>query len=121
LYINNNMTNFKTFYNDMFTKTGTRRYVNGPRHRKDGFTDTDRYYRRQRQNLVADVYKKDNSKNQKIEQLRVRGGQQLCGPQDMQYIKQTYGINFDGKPKRLGKTGVTLLKCPNTGNLLLKK
>jgi hypothetical protein len=115
------MTNFKSFYNDMFSTTGTRRFVNGPRHRKTGFTDTDRYYRRKSQNLVADMYKKDNSKNQKIEQLKVSNGVKVCTPQDLQYIQQTFGIKFDGTSKKLGKTGIIIQKDPNTDNIILRK
>jgi len=41
-------------------------------------------------NMVAQRYKKDNSKNQKIEHLKTRPGRFHCDPKDLQYIQQTF-------------------------------
>ena len=115
------MKSFRSFYNDMYSTTGTKRFVHGPRHRKDGFTDVDRYYRRQRQNLVGDMYKADNSKNSKIEMLKKGRGTQECNNNDLAYIQQTFKIVLDGKPKMLGKTGIKLYKSPETDNYVMIK
>ena len=116
------MKSFKDVYNDMYSTSGTRRFVHGPRHRKDTFTDVDRYYRRQRQNLVGDMYKKDNSENSKIDLLKNgSSGSQVCNQQDLQYIQRVFGITLDGKPKMLGKTGIKMTKDVHTGNYILTK
>lgn len=115
------MDTFKQFYKDAFSKTGTRRYVNGPRHRKDTFTDTDKHYRRQRQNLVADMYKKDNSKNQKIESLKNASGTFVCNQSDLDYIHKVFNVVPGDKPKVLGRTGITIYRDPRTNQIIVRK
>ena len=53
------MDNFAKFYSN-----------SKHRHRGNGFTDVHKTYRRKHLNLVPDQFKKDLSKNQKIENLK---------------------------------------------------
>ena len=115
------MDTFKKFFQDYNRTSGTRRFVNGPRHRGTGFTDTDRYYRRKKQNLVADIYKTDNTKNAKIELLKKNGGTVILNVADLDYIKKTFNVDADGDPKRLGNTGIVLCRDHQTGNFILRK
>jgi hypothetical protein len=92
------------------------------RHRGNGFTDVHKTYRRKQLNLVPDTFKKDLSKNQKIENLKDNSGTTVCNKADLDYIRKTYSIvPHADKEQMLGKTGVKLYYCPKTKTFMLTK
>ena len=106
---------FKTFYNKGISGEMTRH-----RHRNHGFTDTHKTYRRKSLNLVPDMFKKDASKNEKIEKLKEHPGTVVCSPIDMKYILDTFRVTpSKNEERKLGSTGITLRYEPNYKNFIL--
>jgi len=74
---------FKEFYKAQLSLDGF-----NPRHRKPMLGATDG--NKQKLNTVAKRHVKDNTKNHKIELLKVRPGRFHCDPKDLAYIQQTF-------------------------------
>ena len=107
------MDSFNSFYRDTLKRH---------RHRGSGFTDTSPNYTRKRQNIMPDMFKKDLSKNQKIEMLKTHPGTQACTSKDLEYIRQTFNIIPDkSRELTLGKTGIKLTFNPQTNTFMLRK
>ena len=105
------MDNFAKFYSN-----------SKHRHRGNGFTDVHKTYRRKHLNLVPDQFKKDLSKNQKIENLKSSPGSSPCTSSDLNYIRQTYNIvPRKDKEQLLGKTGIKLMYNPESQTFILIK
>ena len=101
---------------DTFSK-----FFTNHRHRK-GYTDHDKHYQRKHLNLVPDQFKKDLSKNQKIENLKSSPGSSPCTSSDLNYIRQTYNIvPRKDKEQLLGKTGIKLMYNPESQTFILIK
>ena len=74
---------FKEFHNAQLSMNGVT-----PHHRKPMIGNSDGT--KKHLNTVAARYKKDNTKNHKIEMLKTKPGRFHCDPKDLQYIQQTF-------------------------------
>ena len=78
---------FKEFYKAQLGMDGF-----NPRHRKALLGNSDG--EKKHLNTVAARHVKDNTKNHKIELLKVRPGRFICDPKDLAYIQQTFLKNI---------------------------
>ena len=78
-----------------------------------------------RKNLrqVPDSHKSDPTLNSKVEDLRGSSGSRIANAKDLNYIQSKYGIGDlrPGDEKELGTTGISVYKCPETGNIHIKR
>ena len=85
-------------------------------------TDMHHSYRRKHQNLVANKYKVDHSKNQAIERLKKQPGSCPCSPEMLDYIRKTFKIvPHKDKQQQLGKTGILMFYKPEAKVFMLKR
>lgn len=104
-------------FKDFFTKASNRR------HRKPILGGTD--LQKKHLNIVGQKYKKDNSKNYKIETLKQRPGKFVVEPNDMQFILQNFLKGRKPLPGEFnmlgGKLGIKLYFDHNTGKWMMEK
>ena len=109
---------FKEFYKAQLSMDGFK-----PRHRKAMLGNSDG--EKKHLNIVAARHVKYNTKNQKIELLKIRPGRFHCDPKDLEFIQQTFlkgRMPSHNEMKMLGgKMGIKFYFDGNHGKWVIEK
>lgn len=77
---------------------------------------------RKKQNQVPEYARGRGDLNPKVEMMR-KGKMKRCmlSPSDISYVRNRYNIHDIGEGKKLGSTGISISRCPMTGNYVLTR